>query len=84
MSGHWEFASRQALDVFSPSNFLLTNPDVLTKTQSEGGQNLVRGVGNLIEDWERVVNGVPRSGRRISRSASISPRPRARSSFATG
>jgi len=32
--------SRQVLDVSSPSNFLLTGPDVLKKTQSEGGQNL--------------------------------------------
>ena len=57
-----EFASRQALDVFSPSNFLFTNPDILNKTQSEGGQNLVRGFWNFIEDWERVANGRPPVG----------------------
>jgi polyhydroxyalkanoate synthase len=57
-----EFASRQALDVFSPSNFLLTNPDVLKKTQTEGGQNLLRGFWNFIEDWERFANGRPPVG----------------------
>jgi polyhydroxyalkanoate synthase len=57
-----EFASRQILDVFSPSNFLLTNPDVLKKTQSEGGQNLLRGFWNFIEDWERFANGRPAVG----------------------
>jgi polyhydroxyalkanoate synthase len=57
-----EFASRQVLDVFSPSNFLLTNPDVLKKTQMEGGQNLLRGFWNFIEDWERLANGRPPVG----------------------
>lgn len=50
-----EFAGRQILDVFSPSNFLATNPDVLQRTAKEGGQNLVRGFQNFIEDWERSV-----------------------------
>jgi polyhydroxyalkanoate synthase len=57
-----EFASRQILDVFSPSNFLVTNPDVLKKTQMEGGQNLLRGLWNFIEDWERFANGRPPVG----------------------
>ena len=57
-----EFASRQVLDVFSPSNFLLTNPDVLKKTYMEGGQNLLRGFWNFIEDWERFANGRPPVG----------------------
>ncbi len=52
-----EFTSRQLLDMFSPSNFLLTNPELLEKTRAEGGQNLVRGVQNFIEDWQTQVNG---------------------------
>jgi polyhydroxyalkanoate synthase len=52
-----EFATRQMLDVFSPANFVLTNPEVLEKTQAEAGQNLVRGFWNFIEDWERAING---------------------------
>jgi polyhydroxyalkanoate synthase len=52
-----EFAARQALDVLSPSNFVLTNPEVLQRTQAEAGQNLVRGFWNFVEDWERAVNG---------------------------
>ncbi len=52
-----EFAARQLLDVFAPSNFLATNPEVLKKTQSEGGMNLVRGCQNFLEDWERAVSG---------------------------
>jgi polyhydroxyalkanoate synthase len=52
-----EFATRQFLDVLSPANFVLTNPEVLERMRAEGGQNLVRGFWNLIEDWERAVNG---------------------------
>ena len=37
------FATRQWLDVFAPSNFLLTNPEVLKRTRSEAGMNLLRG-----------------------------------------
>ena len=52
-----EFATRQVLDVFSPSNFILTNPEVLQKTQAEWGANLVRGFWNFMEDSERAANG---------------------------
>jgi polyhydroxyalkanoate synthase len=52
-----EFTSRQMLDMISPSNFLLTNPEILRHTASKGGMNLVSGFQYLIEDWERVVSG---------------------------
>jgi polyhydroxyalkanoate synthase len=53
------FATRQALDTVSPSNFVFTNPEVLQRTLAEGGGNLMRGYWNLIEDWERAANGRP-------------------------
>jgi len=52
-----EFAARQMLDVFAPSNFLATNPTALDKTRAEGGLNLVRGFQNFLEDWERNISG---------------------------
>ena len=52
-----EFTARQILDVFAPSNFILTNPEVLSATQKEGGQNFVRGWQNFIEDWDRLAGG---------------------------
>ncbi len=52
-----EFTSRQMLDMFSPSNFLLTNPEILRRTQEEAGQNLVRGFRNFLEDWQTQVDG---------------------------
>ena len=52
-----QFAARQILDVFSPTNFLATNPELLKKTVEEGGMNLVRGWQNMAEDWERAISG---------------------------
>jgi polyhydroxyalkanoate synthase len=52
-----EFATRQVLDMLSPSNFIPTNPEVLERTLREGGMNLARGAQNFIEDWERLSSG---------------------------
>ncbi|HET9762591.1 MAG TPA: alpha/beta fold hydrolase [Casimicrobiaceae bacterium] len=49
------FATRQFLDVFSPSNSLWTNPEVLRRTLAEWGGNFIRGAGNFIEDWDRAL-----------------------------
>lgn len=57
-----EFTSHQLLDVFAPSNYLPTNPELLARTQAEGGQNLVRGIENFIEDWQRQAGGHPALG----------------------
>jgi len=53
------FAARQLLDVVSPSNFILTNPEVLQRTLHSGGANLLQGWRNWMEDWERAVAGRP-------------------------
>jgi len=48
-----DFYSRQFIDAMSPSNFLLTNPEVLRKTAETGGENLIKGLNNLLGDLER-------------------------------
>ena len=48
-----DFYSRQFVDAMSPSNFLLTNPEVLRKTAETGGENLLKGLNNLLSDLER-------------------------------
>ena len=48
-----DFYSRQFIDAMSPSNFVLTNPEVLRKTAETGGENLIRGLNNLLGDLER-------------------------------
>ncbi|AMN38485.1 PHA/PHB synthase family protein [Rhodoplanes sp. Z2-YC6860] len=51
------FVARQLLDVISPSNWPLTNPEVLRFTRETRGANLIRGFHNFVEDWERAVSG---------------------------
>jgi polyhydroxyalkanoate synthase len=52
-----EYAARQILDIFAPSNFLLTNPELQQHTLRQGGMNLVRGAQNLLQDWARRAAG---------------------------
>src|SRR3989440_11516513 len=47
------FFTRQFVDALAPSNFLMTNPQVLRETLATGGENLVRGMNNLLRDLER-------------------------------
>ena len=47
-----EFYTRQFANAVSPSNFLLTNPELMRDTLSENAENLVRGMKMLAEDIE--------------------------------
>jgi polyhydroxyalkanoate synthase len=57
-----DFVMRQWLDVWSPGNFLVTNPAVLNRTAQEGGRNLVRGALNWLDDVMRQALGVQEAG----------------------
>ncbi|MGC1821373.1 MAG: class I poly(R)-hydroxyalkanoic acid synthase, partial [Pseudolabrys sp.] len=48
-----DFYTRQFVDAMAPSNFLATNPEVLQTTIETGGENLLRGLTNLLDDLER-------------------------------
>jgi polyhydroxyalkanoate synthase len=48
-----DFYTRQFVDAMAPSNFVMTNPEVLRKTLESGGENLVKGLENLLGDLER-------------------------------
>ena len=48
-----EFYTRQFADAFAPTNFILTNPEVMRATLTSNGENLVKGLDNLISDIER-------------------------------
>ncbi len=48
-----DFFTRQYIDALAPSNFALTNPEVFRETIATGGQNLVKGLHNLLDDIER-------------------------------
>ncbi len=71
-----EFVSRQILDMVSPSNFLATNPEALRQTVSKGGMNLVAGLRNLAEDWERAASGKKPVGTEnfvVGRNVAVTP-----------
>ncbi|WP_375304052.1 class I poly(R)-hydroxyalkanoic acid synthase [Bradyrhizobium sp. A11] len=45
-----EFYVQQVTNALSPSNFVLTNPEVLRETLASSGENLARGLSMLAED----------------------------------
>jgi len=45
-----EFYMQQVTNAISPSNFVLTNPEVLRETVASSGENLARGLKMLAED----------------------------------
>jgi len=47
------FFTRQYVDALAPSNFAATNPQVLRETLASGGQNLIKGLNNLLADIEK-------------------------------
>ena len=47
------FYTKQFVNALSPTNFLMTNPEALRATVESKGENLVKGLNNLLEDLER-------------------------------
>ena len=48
-----DFYTRQFIDAMSPSNFAMTNPQVVKATVESKGENLIKGLQNLLTDLER-------------------------------
>ncbi|HEY7800945.1 MAG TPA: hypothetical protein VIA80_19410, partial [Hyphomonadaceae bacterium] len=47
------FFTHQLVDLFSPSNFLASNPVAIKKAVETNGRSLVEGLENLVKDLER-------------------------------
>jgi polyhydroxyalkanoate synthase len=56
------FAARQLLDVWSPSNWPWTNPEVVRETTARAGANLIRGGLNAVQDGLRSMTSQPPEG----------------------
>ncbi|MEL0091293.1 MAG: class I poly(R)-hydroxyalkanoic acid synthase [Rhodospirillales bacterium] len=48
-----DFYTRQFVDAISPTNFVATNPAVLRETVETHGENLLKGLQNILNDMER-------------------------------
>ena len=53
-----EFFGRAIVDAVSPTNFALTNPQVLREMAETKGENLVRGMQNLSDDLREGRDGL--------------------------
>ncbi len=68
-----EFTTRQILDVFSPSNFPWTNPEVIESTLREHGQNLVRGINYLAEDLSPAAARAQELDYEVAEDVAVTP-----------
>ncbi len=48
-----DFYTRQFVDAISPTNFVATNPAVLRETLETHGENILKGLQNILNDMER-------------------------------
>ena len=55
------FFTEQLIDATAPTNFALTNPDVLKKTLESGGSNLVQGFSNFLDDLSSKAGHIRRA-----------------------
>ncbi len=73
-----DFYTRQFVDALSPTNFVMTNPEVLRRTAETGGENLLKGLSNLLADLERgrgnlQISMVDRSKFAVGENIAVTP-----------
>ncbi len=73
-----EFYTRQFIDAMAPTNFALTNPEVLRATVESGGANLVDGLRHFLEDIDPATGQlrtrmVDKTGFRLGENIAASP-----------
>ena len=56
-----EFFTERFIDAVAPTNFALTNPEVLRKTVETGGANLAKGFSRFLDDLAADAGHVRRA-----------------------
>ncbi len=56
------FMLRQLADVVAPSNIPWLNPEIISRTATQGGFNLLQGMRNWADDLDRQIAGKPPAG----------------------
>ena len=72
------FYTRQFVEMMAPSNFLATNPEVLRETVETRGENLLRGLKNMLEDLDRgkgrlAIKMTDLDGFEVGRNIALTP-----------
>jgi len=70
------FAARQLLDSFAPTNFPWTNPEVLKASWEQGGGNFFRGMMNFLDDSARAMLGSKPAGTesfQVGKNVAVTP-----------
>jgi polyhydroxyalkanoate synthase subunit PhaC len=73
-----DFYTRQFVDALAPSNFVMTNPEVLRATLESRGENLLNGLKNLLDDLERgkgrlAIRMTDMAAFRIGQNVAVTP-----------
>jgi polyhydroxyalkanoate synthase len=70
------FMARQTLDMISPSNFPLLNPEIINETVKSGGKNLRDGAAHFAHDFLKTVSkthDAPPEGYQIGKDLACTP-----------
>ncbi|WP_245739189.1 PHA/PHB synthase family protein [Sphingomonas rubra] len=68
------FAARGLIDAMSPTNFPLTNPQVIDRAVETGGESLAKGFGHLLNDLNRgQLSHVPEGAFELGRNLATTP-----------
>jgi polyhydroxyalkanoate synthase subunit PhaC len=69
-----KFLTKSFVDAMSPSNFALTNPEVLKATMESRGENLLHGLRNMLDDLKAgQLSQVPKGAYEVGRNLATTP-----------
>ena len=68
------FATKSFVDAMSPSNFALTNPEVMKRTVETKGENFLSGLRNMLDDIQRGQLSQTKAGAfEVGRNLAMTP-----------